>query len=71
VDVNLHSGIELRFGSASRAAEKWRSAAAILADPSVTDIGYVDLHSPTHAATGGSGHSLPPPEPGSTASCGG
>jgi cell division septal protein FtsQ len=71
VDVNLHSGIELRFGNASRAAEKWRSAAAILADPSVTDIGYVDLHSPTHAATGGSGHSLPPPEPGSTASCGG
>ncbi|MFI5028048.1 MAG: cell division protein FtsQ/DivIB [Solirubrobacterales bacterium] len=70
VDVKLKAGIELRFGNATRAAQKWSSAAAILADPSTTDIGYVDLHSPIHAATGGSGHSLPSPEPGSSASCG-
>jgi hypothetical protein len=70
VDVKLASGIELRFGSASRAAQKWSSAAAILADPTITEIGYVDLHSPSRAATGGSGHTLPTPEPGASTSCG-
>ena len=34
VDVELRSGIELRFGDASRAIEKWKAAAAVLADPS-------------------------------------
>ena len=33
VDVKLRSGIELRFGDASQAGEKWRAAAAVLADP--------------------------------------
>jgi hypothetical protein len=70
VDVELNAGIELRFGSASRAEQKWAAATAILADPTTTDIGYVDLHSPFHASTGGSGGSLPPPEPGSATTCG-
>lgn len=70
VDVNLYPGIELRFGSASRAAQKWSAAAAVLADPSTTGIGYVDLHSPTHVSTGGSGPSLPPAEPGAATGCG-
>jgi len=61
VDVELRSGIELRFGDASRAAQKWRAAAAILADPSVTALDYVDLHAPSRPAIGGSGHTLPPP----------
>jgi cell division septal protein FtsQ len=60
VDVELRSGIELRFGDASRAAEKWKAAAAVLADPSVTALDYVDLHAPGHPAVGGSGHTLPP-----------
>jgi hypothetical protein len=60
VDVELRSGIELRFGDASRAAEKWRAAAAVLADPSVTSLDYVDLHAPGRPAVGGSGHTLPP-----------
>lgn len=61
VDVELRSGIELRFGDASRAAEKWKAAAAILADPSITELDYVDLHAPRRPAVGGSGHTLPPP----------
>lgn len=61
VDVNLTTGIELRFGSASRAARKWEDAAAVLADPSVTTLDYVDLHAPGHPGYGGSGHELPPP----------
>jgi hypothetical protein len=59
VNVELRSGIELRFGSASRAADKWRAAAAVFADPSVTALDYVSLHSPEHPAVGGSGHTLP------------
>lgn len=60
VDVMLVSGIELRFGDAVQAARKWRAAAAILADPTVTTLDYVNLHSPAHASVGGSGHTLPP-----------
>jgi hypothetical protein len=59
VDVELRSGIELRFGDATRLAEKWKAAAAVLADPEVTALDYVDLHAPRHPATGGSGHTLP------------
>jgi cell division septal protein FtsQ len=60
VDVELRSGIELRFGDASRAAAKWKAAAAVLADPSITSLDYVDLHAPGRPAVGGSGHTLPP-----------
>ena len=60
VDVKLVSGVELRFGSASAAARKWRAAAAVLADPAVTALDYVDLHAPAHPDVGGSGHTLPP-----------
>jgi hypothetical protein len=60
IDVELRSGVELRFGDASRANEKWRAAAAVLADPSITALDYVDLHAPGRPAVGGSGHALPP-----------
>jgi hypothetical protein len=59
VDVILTSGIELKFGDASQAARKWRAAAAVLADPSITALDYVDLHAPNHPSTGGTGHTLP------------
>jgi Cell division protein FtsQ/DivIB, C-terminal len=62
VDVKLRSGIELRFGDASQAATKWKAAAAVLADPSITALDYVDLHAPGRPAWGGSGHTLPPAE---------
>jgi cell division septal protein FtsQ len=60
VDVELSSGIELRFGDASQAARKWRAAAAVLADPSISALDYVDLHAPGHPSYGGEGHLLPP-----------
>lgn len=60
VDVNLTTGIELRFGSSSQAARKWRAAAAILADPSITALDYVDLQAPSRPTYYGSGHELPP-----------
>jgi cell division septal protein FtsQ len=60
VDVMLTSGIELRFGDDSQAAKKWLAAAAVLANPSISALDYVDLHAPTRPAPGGSGHLLPP-----------
>lgn len=60
VDVELTSGIELRFGNASEAARKWRAAVAVLASPEVTTLDYVNLYAPAHPSTGGSGHALPP-----------
>ena len=60
VDVILTTGIELRFGDASQAKQKWKAAAAILANPEITALDYVDLHAPGRTATGGTGHSLPP-----------
>jgi hypothetical protein len=60
VDVETTSGIELRFGDASQAARKWKAAAAVLADPKITALDYVDLHAPARPALGGSGHTLPP-----------
>jgi hypothetical protein len=60
VDVKLRSGIELRFGDDSQVALKWKAAAAVLADPSIEALDYVDLHAPRRPAVGGSGHTLPP-----------
>lgn len=59
VNVELRSGIELRFGDASQLHEKWQAAATVLADPSITALDYVDLHVPGHPAIAGSGHALP------------
>lgn len=60
VDVETTSGIELRFGDAARAAQKWKAAAAVLADPEITALDYVDLRAPGRPAIDGSGHTLPP-----------
>jgi hypothetical protein len=62
IDVKLRSGIELRFGDASQAAAKWRAAAAVLADPSIVALDYVNVVAPRRPSVGGSGHTLPPPE---------
>ena len=59
VDVNLTNGVELRFGNDTQATRKWKAATAVLADPSVTALDYVDLHAPSRPAIGGSGHTLP------------
>jgi hypothetical protein len=60
VDVETTSGVELRFGDASQAPRKWRAAAAVLADPSVEALDYVDVQAPARPSIGGSGHALPP-----------
>jgi hypothetical protein len=60
VDVNLTTGIELRFGDDSQAQRKWNAVAAILADPSVTALDYVNVVAPSRPVFEGSEHELPP-----------
>jgi hypothetical protein len=60
VVVELTSGIELRFGDASGTDKKWKAAAAVLADPEIEALDYVNLQSPGHPSVGGEGHLLPP-----------
>lgn len=57
--VTLTSGIELRFGDSSRLEDKWQAALAVLGDPELELLDYVDLSSPGRPAVGGTGHSLP------------
>jgi hypothetical protein len=61
VEAETTAGIEIRFGDDREAARKWEAAAAVLADPSVTLLSYVDVHAPTRPEVGGEGHELPPP----------
>jgi cell division protein FtsQ len=51
--ATLHGGIGVRFGTASDARAKWAAAAAVLADPKVTSLGYVDVQVPSRPAIGG------------------
>jgi len=60
VDVELTNGIELRFGDATQAVKKWHAAAAVIADPSVTVLDYVDLHAPDRPSYDGTEYELPP-----------
>ena len=59
VTATFTSGIEVRFGDDREAARKWEAAAAVLADPSVTLLSYVDVTAPTRPAYGGEEHELP------------
>ena len=59
VEVTLTTGIELFFGDASKASKKWHAVAAVLADPEVTALDYVDLQAPGRPSYGGSEHELP------------
>lgn len=60
VDVELTSGIELRFGDSSQAKRKWEAAAAVLASEEIEALDYVDLHAPGRPAVDGEGVILPP-----------
>jgi hypothetical protein len=59
VAVELTTGIEIRFGDASQARRKWNAAVAILADPEVTALDYVNVVTPSRPVYKGSGHELP------------
>ncbi len=60
VGVTLSGGVQLVFGDASLAVQKWRAATAVLSDPALGALDYVDLSVPGRPAVGGTGHSPPP-----------
>jgi len=59
VDVELTTGVEVRFGDATQATQKWKAAAAVLADPSVTALDYVNVTAPSRPVFEGTEHELP------------
>ena len=60
VAVRLDGGVELRFGTSARAEENWRAATAVLSDPALGPLDYVDLSAPRRPAVGGVSYSPPP-----------
>lgn len=50
--VTLNGGVEVRFGDSSRPEMKWKAVAAVLANPSVTSVNYLDVSVPTRPVTG-------------------
>jgi cell division protein FtsQ len=46
-------GVPVRFGTAERAADKWEAAAAVLADPKLEAVTYIDVRVPERPAVGG------------------
>jgi cell division protein FtsQ len=58
VEITLRGGIPVRFGSASDAEQKWAAAAAVLADPKLDAVTYVDVRVPERPAAGGAANPL-------------
>jgi cell division septal protein FtsQ len=52
ITVDLHGGIQVRFGSATAAPTKWAAAAAVLADRHLASLAYVDVRVPKRPAVG-------------------
>ncbi len=63
VQVTLRGGIPVRFGTAARASQKWSAAAAVLADPSLEALTYLDVRVPERAAAGGAAEAVEFTEP--------
>ena len=60
IGVELDGGVELLFATTTRAKQKWDAAAAVLSDPDLGPLDYVDLTVPRRPAVGGVGHAPPP-----------
>jgi cell division protein FtsQ len=53
VEITVEGGIPIRFGPGARAEAKWAAAAAVLADPKLDSLSYVDVRVPERPAAGG------------------
>jgi cell division protein FtsQ len=58
VEVTLRGELPVRFGSGSAAKEKWMAAAAVLADPKLDALTYLDVRVPERPAAGGAAKPL-------------
>jgi hypothetical protein len=50
VVVELDDGLTMLFGDSTHVDQKWRAAAALIADPNFDTSGYVDLTVPRRPA---------------------
>jgi len=53
VELAMKGGIPILFGPSSQASDKWDAAAAVLADPKLEILTYVDVRVPERPAVGG------------------
>jgi cell division septal protein FtsQ len=53
VEVTMKGDIPIRFGTAEQAGRKWAAAAAVLADPKLDTLTYLDVRAPERPAVGG------------------
>lgn len=53
VQIRLRGDIPVYFGGSDGAGEKWAAAAAVLADPEIDTLTYVDVRVPERPAVGG------------------
>jgi cell division protein FtsQ len=60
IGVELDGGVDLLFGTAANAGEKWEAGAAVLSDPELGPLDYVDLSVPRRPAVGGVSYTAPP-----------
>lgn len=63
VEITLRGEIPVRFGSGSAAQEKWAAAAAVLADPKLDALTYLDVRVPERPAAGGAAKPLQSADP--------
>jgi cell division protein FtsQ len=63
VEVTLRGGIPVRFGTSTMAAQKWAAAAAVLADPKLDALAYLDVRVPERPAAGGAAKPLQSAQP--------
>ncbi len=54
VVVTMKGGFRIEFGSSDLAVRKWAAAAAVLADPKLRSLTYIDVRLPQRPAVGGS-----------------
>ena len=59
IGAELDGGVDLQFSTAARAAQKWRAAVAVLTDPKLGPLDYVDLTVPRRPAVGGVSYEPP------------
>ena len=60
VELSMRGGVEIDFGGSSRAGQKWDAAAAVLADPKLESVSYVDVRVPERPAVGGAAEASEP-----------
>jgi cell division protein FtsQ len=63
VVLTMRGGIQLRFGTGGGREAKWASIAAVLSDPELTTLTYVDARVPQRPAVGGTASPSPATAP--------